>query len=156
MTSHPGESGSASHVETEFRWADSAPAMRHCWVDANTASDSRTTQLARSVNEAETLGQLRNDCPAWMDLRRRVYGRDDPTMRDTRLGGPDSADGTTEVAGAPLSVLPYGSSKGRQHFTSLLQLSCIQCSHSRCRGILVVKNDKLCPQLRGVSRHEGA
>ena len=131
--------------------------MRHCWVDANTASDSRTTQLARSVNEAETLGQLRNDCPAWMDLRRRVYGRDDPTMRDTRLGGPDSADGTTEMAGAPLSVLPYGSSKGRQHFTSSAFMHTMRPFTLSWHGtVLVVKNDKLCPQLRGVSRHEGA
>ena len=42
-------SGSASHAETALRRPDSAPAIRHCRPDTDTASDSRTTQLARSV-----------------------------------------------------------------------------------------------------------
>ena len=39
-------------------------------------------------DEAETLGHLLNDCPVRGGLRRRVFGQDDPTMKDalgTRL-----------------------------------------------------------------------
>ena len=56
-------------------------------------------------------------------------------MKDA-VRGPDSAGGATEATGAlltpPPSPQPYGSSKGRQNFTSLLQLSYIQSGHSRC------------------------
>ena len=42
-------SGSASHAETALIQSYSAPAIRHCWPDTDTPSDSRMTQLARSV-----------------------------------------------------------------------------------------------------------
>ena len=38
-------------------------------------------------NEPETTSHLLTDCPARADLRKRVFGRDDPTLQDA-LGDP--------------------------------------------------------------------
>ena len=65
-------------------------------------------------DEAETLGHLLNDCPAQCSLRRRVFGRGDPTMRDAL--GTGLAGGAIEAADVPLipppPPSPYASSKG--------------------------------------------